>query len=319
MIRTDLELLKGAIDTHMHALPYIDETTFNIDIFEAAKLAAEAGMDAIVVKNHFGSSCAHAYLANKYAGGCRVIGGVTLNRAQGGFNAEAVKIASEFGAYEGVRPGLIVWMPERDALHGAKILGVPEEQWGAFLTPFKDANPEADLLPEVVDVLKAIAEYDMVLNCCHLSPEEGLSLMRHAKTYGVERMMLTHASGAQVGYNLEQKKQAAELGAYIEESIVAWLPVMGYYGFRVIDAYKDVIDHVREVGPEHFVFGTDCGHKQCPTPVEAMRQMIQLFLDEKFTEEEVRMMINTNPRKLLFGDGQGERKHAKIARMLETE
>ncbi len=297
--RVDLEILRGAVDTHAHANPYVNEDLFHLDVFELARLGGEYGMDAIVIKNHFGSSCAQAYLANKYAGGCRIIGGGVLNKAQGGFNAEAVKIASEFGVYNGVRPGLIVWMPERDSLHWAKVSGYPKEQWSRHLSPFKDANPEGDLLPEAKDVLKAIAECDMILNVNHLSPEEGLSILRHAKSYGITKTMLAHASGSQVGYNLEQEKQAAELGALIEECPVIWQPVMQYFGFPVVDCKKEVIDHIREVGPQHYAFGSDGGHRQGPSHVEALRQMIQLFLDDGFTEDEVRMMTSTNAKKLL--------------------
>ena len=62
--RVDLELLKGAVDMHVHAQPFVDESVFYVDVFDLAKAARDVGLDAIVVKNHYGWSSAQSYLPN---------------------------------------------------------------------------------------------------------------------------------------------------------------------------------------------------------------------------------------------------------------
>ena len=79
------QVMQGSVDTHVHAMPFINETTMSLDVFELSRSASEVGMSTVVVKPYFGSSCQIAYLANKYARGATVVGGVTLNFAAGGF------------------------------------------------------------------------------------------------------------------------------------------------------------------------------------------------------------------------------------------
>ena len=268
-------------------------------IFELARAGSEVGMRAIVVKNHMGSSCGEAYLANKYSGGCQIIGGVCLNRATGGFNPQAVTAAATFGSLNGVPPGRFVWMPERDALAHIKLFHVPEAKWHRYLSPFVEQKIKKGLIPEAREVCKRVAKEDMVLATGHLSPEESLALIPEAKDLGVKRFLITHASGSEVGFKLEHKKRAVELGALIEESVVLWMPVMQHLGFRVADAYKEIIADMKKIGAEHYCLSTDCGITECPPPVEAMREFIKLCMDAGFTDDEIKAMAGSNAARLI--------------------
>lgn len=291
-------MLAGSIDAHVHAMPFLNERTLRLDVFDLAQRAAVAGMGAVVVKNYFGSSCEMAYLANRHAGGCRVVGGVTLNKSAGGFNPEAVKVAAHLGTIDGVRPGRVVWMPERSSLHRAKLLGLPLDS-GRFLTPFRNGDVDAGLTPEAAEVLRVIAEEDMVLATSHLAPEEGLAIIELARAVGCRRFVITHASNTGVSYTLDQKRRAAALGAYIEEAAISWEPAMTVFHYAVADARADMFDAMREIGPEHFILASDCGFWLAPSPVEAMQVFVSLLLAVGFSEEEIRTMSTTNPRAVL--------------------
>jgi hypothetical protein len=297
--RKDQEFLRGAIDTHAHALPHLDEDMYMLDIFELARSGAEVGMRAMVVKNHMGYSCGEVYLANKYSGGCQLIGGVCLNRSVGGINPQAIDVAARFGSLNGVPSGRVVWMPERDSLYTAKLFNVAPDKLHWFLTPFVEANIESGLTPAAREVCKRIAREDMVLGTGHLSAAESIALIREAKDLGVKRFLVTHVSGSEIDFTLETKKQAVKLGAMLEESLVVWQPVMRHLGFTVGDAYDDVIADMKEIGAEHYCLSSDCGITECPPPAEAMREFIKLCMDADFTDDEIKAMAGGNAASLL--------------------
>ena len=56
---------------------------------------------------------------------------------------------------------------------------------------------------------------------------------------------------------------------------------------------------IREVGPEHFVLGTDYGIRAASTPVQGMRTLITTLLDYEFTPDEIRTMTAHNPARLI--------------------
>jgi hypothetical protein len=55
--------LRGAIDIHVHSDP--DNVPRSVDGLEAAKLAQQKGMRAIVLKNHYDPTAGLAFLARK--------------------------------------------------------------------------------------------------------------------------------------------------------------------------------------------------------------------------------------------------------------
>ena len=63
--------LKGAIDFHVHSSP--DSVPRSIDADDLARLAKESGMRGLVLKNHFESTAAIAYMVRKEVPGIEVI------------------------------------------------------------------------------------------------------------------------------------------------------------------------------------------------------------------------------------------------------
>jgi len=104
-VRLDVELLKGSCDLHDHTGPAMFERL--VDDFEAAKQAGDAGMKAIVLKDHHDDTSRRAYLTRKVVPGIEVFGSVVLNYWTGGLNPFAVDVA-----IKGPRSSLCPqWMP----------------------------------------------------------------------------------------------------------------------------------------------------------------------------------------------------------------
>src|ERR1041385_4988127 len=80
--------LNGVIDIHAHSDP--DSTARSIDAIDLAKLAKSRGMRGLVLKNHYESTAALAYIVRKEVPGIEIFGGIDLNLTVGGINPEAV-------------------------------------------------------------------------------------------------------------------------------------------------------------------------------------------------------------------------------------
>ena len=101
--------LRGAIDIHVHSFP--DSRPRSLDAIDAARMARDRGMRAIVLKNHYEWTSGLAYIVRKQVPGIEVFGGVDLNLPVGGINPAAVEyMAQTSGGW-----GRIVWMPTFDA------------------------------------------------------------------------------------------------------------------------------------------------------------------------------------------------------------
>ena len=101
--------LRGAVDLHIYTEP--DSLPRSIDALEAARLARDRGMRAIVLKHHYESTAGLAYLARKLYPGIEVFGGVDMDLTVGGLNPRAVEYMTQVtGGF-----GKFVWMPTNDA------------------------------------------------------------------------------------------------------------------------------------------------------------------------------------------------------------
>jgi len=179
--QSDLNL-KGAIDFHVHSSP--DSIPRSIDADDLARLAKENGMRGLVLKNHYESTAALAYMVRKEVPGIEIFGGITQDLAVGGINLEAVKRMTMMkGGW-----GRVVWLPTNDAEnHVKKAKGT-----GPFVRVSKDGR----LLPEVLALIDFIAQHhQLVLETGHVSAEEGLMVIHEAHQHGVTHIVVTHAMG----------------------------------------------------------------------------------------------------------------------------
>ncbi len=290
----DLELLKGAIDTHLHASPSIFPRL--MDSVEVAEAARAAGMRGLIIKHHHTPTMDRAYYVHRAVPEVEVYGGITLNYAVGGLNPFAVDAALKLGAK-------IVWMPSVDArnhsIHfgelgkfGSKLdYGRPrfyEEAKG--ITIFGD---DGSLDPRLEPILDSIVGADAALATSHLSVEESKALVDEALSRGVKRIVVTHVNFITAGLSIQDQRWMAERRAFLELCYNTLLPP---WSCASID---DVVAAIREVGPEHYIVSSDLGQVNNPPPPEGLRIYIRLLLDHGIEPHEVRTMVQENPERLL--------------------
>jgi len=271
--------LAGAIDIHVHTEP--DSRPRSVDGIEAAQQAKAHGMRALVLKNHYEYTSGLAYIVGKQVPGIEVFGGVDLNLTVGGMNPAAVEYMA---ATTGGR-GKLVWMSTFDAENQVK--------FSKENRPFVSVAKNGQLLQATKDVIAAIAKHNLVLATGHVSPEEGLMLVREAKRQGVQRIVITHAMNDPIRMSVPQMQEAAKLGAFIE-----------FVGGNITDAdgkarMDRFADAIKKVGPEFCILSSDLGQKGNPLPTDGFGAFIETMKAHGFTEVQIDRMARRNPATLL--------------------
>jgi len=271
--------LAGAIDIHVHSAP--DNTPRSVDAIDAAKLARAAGMRAIVLKNHYDPTAGLADIVRKEVPGIEVFGGIDLNLTVGGMNPAAVEHMTQVsGGW-----GRLVWMSTFDAEN--------QVRYSKESRPFVATSRNGELLPEVKQVIGVIAKHNLVLATGHVSPDEGLMLVREGKRQGVQRMVVTHAMNPPVLMDLAQMQEAARLGAFIE---FAGSTMANASAATRVDRFADAI---RKVGAEFCILSSDLGQEGNPVPPDGFAQFLSAMLAKGFSQQQIDQMAKANPARLL--------------------
>ncbi|OGO40452.1 MAG: hypothetical protein A2147_08785 [Chloroflexi bacterium RBG_16_57_8] len=279
------ELLRGAIDMHLHTGP--DVMPGRVDALEAAKQARQAGMRAIVIKNHSYPTTPLAMMAGQLVPEVAVFGSICLDYDIGGLNADAVEKNADMGAR-------VVWMPTFSSANSRpamRKLGLKLEGEG-----FSIVDARGRLVSEIDKILEIIKAHGMVLASGHVSPRESLALVKRARAAGIEKMVITHPSDAEFvvqAHTLEELQRLAGLGAFIEQTFVTMLPTEWSHppGPRV--------KAIKAIGVEHCIMSTDLGQFWNPTPAEGMRLFMATLLRNGVSAREIELMAKENPGRLL--------------------
>src|SRR5262249_37068515 len=145
-----------------------------------------------------------AYIVRKEVPGIELFGGISLDLTVGGVNPVAVEHMTRVkGGW-----GRVVWMPTFDAANQVK--------FDKANRPYASVSKNGKLLPEVNQVLSIIAKNKLTLETGHSSAQEDLMLVRAAKDMAITRIVVTHAMMPPIKMTVEQMKQAAAMGAYLE-------------------------------------------------------------------------------------------------------
>ena len=291
-----MEMLQGAVDSHVHCCPHINGRT--VTVFEAVREAAKAGLRGIGLMDVFANSAGLAALAMKELGdlGVEVFGGIILEPYVGGLSARVVETALDmgYGPFAGAR---YVSLPCHNTAFVARSEGRgPAYVESCLSIPAK--GPMPDPLGEIMD---RVAARDVVFNTGHLSGAETVRVVEAARGRGVERILVP-ASYVTVG----EAREIVRLGATIEFAFF----VMSHatqVGTTMIDAEKhrfppvtleSVVEKIRAVGPESVVLSSDSGSYILPPPVEALREWLLMIASEDFSAEDIRRMVADNPAHL---------------------
>lgn len=280
---THVDLLRGAVDLHIHTAPDIFPRC--VTAVTAAQAAKQAGMRAIVVKSHSTDTAARAEMASDIAQ-FPVYGAVVLNYSVGGLNEYAVLETARQG-------GRIVWMPTISARHfipraqSAPMLmrAIPSGVPGLVIS-----HDGVRIDPPVARILDLIAEHGLVLATGHLAPLESRMLVEEAVARGVRRIVVTHPHETFVGMSIDDVSHFAALGAFIE--------------FTDNSPLEERVKTIRAVGVAQCFVSTDGGTTERPSPVVRLTSYLNALLEAGFSEAEVRHMSASVPAYLLGLDGR---------------
>ncbi len=276
--------LDGVIDLHVHSAP--DSGPRSIDALQIARIARDAGMKAILLKNHYAPTAGLAFVVERAVPGIRVFGGVALNGSMGVNAAAVAHMAATTGGH-----GKVVWMPTFDSEHYHRV-DRPNPN-------FVPVSRRGKLLPEVLEVLDRIAEHGLVLATGHSSPEESLMLIREARKRGIDKILVTHPLPPPVSMPLELQKEAAGLGALLEYPVGTALAVYPSWKVSADEKFNAYVEAMRAVGPENVVLSSDLGQPMNPIHTDGLAGFIGKLLGAGFMQADIDKMTKSNPARLL--------------------
>ena len=284
--------VKNFIDLHMHIGPEILPRKFTVrKIIELEK----DKIRGMALKNHLYPTA--PLIKSEESGELLLIGSVTLNNYVGGLNPDVVYASAKIS-----KTPIIVWFPTINAdnfLNGSRYEIPPEWVGDGFKSRLsKDVrgirilDKEENLTKEGYAVLLSIKENNCILATGHISWQEAKKLVEGAVQLGIEKIIVTHPIYQLIGMPLDvQKELASKKGVYIEQN----------YAMYLIDKIpiEEIAMQIREVGPEKCIISSDMGQISSPSSSEAMGRFSDLLLEQGLTENEVRIMGEVNPRKLI--------------------
>jgi hypothetical protein len=228
----------------------------------------------------------------KVVPGIEIFGGIVLNNAVGGINPAAVEWMHRMSGGR----GKVVWLPTFDSDMHIKTLVDPK---GSGIV----VAPNGVVTPQLEEVLKIIARENLVLATGHIHAEEVMAVVRRAKELGVKNILITHALTNIPGLSMEQARQVAQMGAYIEYCYLqsmtgpdaqhAWMK----HWSKV--SLKDVAKVIGDIGAQHIVLSTDLGQHAMMTHPDGMEDMITGLLKEGVSQADIDLMVKNNPARLL--------------------
>ncbi len=292
--------LVGLIDFHVHSGP--DSFTRSTTDFEIARIARGRKMGALVLKNHFTMTADRAVLAERVTGQ-RCYGGIVLNRAVGGLNAEAIR---RMVTFTGDR-GKVVWLPTFDAANHVRRF----EEDRPSVAVVRNGKPVAAL----EEIFSLCAEHDLVLETGHSSASESLLLLAAARRAGVKKLVVTHAMADPVRMTVPQMKEAAKLGAKIE---CVWMTNLTGPTSHLVSmrhwkkvSTADYAKAIRAVGTDHFILSSDLGQYLNPIPTDGMKRFALELAAEGFSSRDILKMGRDTPAALL-GMKQAKRRPTRM-------
>lgn len=287
-------LLQGAVDLHCHSGPSVMPRYF--DHYEAMQEASEAGVRALLIKDHYYSATPVTVMLNKHFSHMKVtlLSGVPLNNQSGGLNLYAVEHGIALGAK-------LVWMPTFSSKNhiehhrNGATPGFPNSKKPMMApTPVHVVDDAGRLLPEVLPILDMIAEHDVVLSSGHLHISEIWPLFEAAQQRGVKRLICNHPTYV-IDATLADITRLAGMGVYIEHSMCMFAEASKFRMFEP-EALRAVIE---AAGVERTILGSDLGQLGNPRLVDGFLNVIEICLDLGYGEAAVRKMVSSNAATLV--------------------
>jgi len=289
-------LLQGAIELHAHAYPEFSlRMRGRVNDIQWAELARAAGMKAIVMKSQVFPTVERAQLVRKVVPGIEVFGGITLNHPMGGLNPVAVEVAAELG-------GKLIWMPTWGSKNDLSKSQFYLTRMKGFIKSLNSVVPGPEqgieimeagkLKPVVKEIVQIARDHRMAISSGHISVQESLVLVEECTKQGVP-FMLAHPFSRSVGASIEEQKEVAKRGGYVEHCFITAMPM-----HQRLELSK-IVEAIREVGPAQTVLTTDAIQTWNPPPPELMRMYVASLLYLRVEADLIAKMIKESPTKIL--------------------
>jgi len=291
--------MRGAVDMHCHAGPSLIPR--RIDGVDAAMQAAEAGLAAVLIKDHHVPTARDVMYIKKYVLKDTVpvdlFGGIALNHSVGGLNPHAVEAALHFGAR-------IVYLPtvssrsHRD--HHRK--AIASAHFPATVKPLLEAEPidlldEAGNLPPVLTlIMEQVRDADAILSTGHLSVGEILAVLRQARDMGLKRVVVNHPTFITEASEAEIREFVG-LGAMIEFSACMTDPRSKFFYIP----FAELSRLIRWIGLPSASIASDLGQHDTPPFVEGLMVVADGLLGAGMNMKELSILFKENPMRLLYG------------------
>ena len=280
----------GTIDLHVHSAP--DVFGRNMNDIDVAKVAKARGQRGLLLKNHVSETASRAALLMESVPGVEVWGGIVLNRAVGGINADAVEWLHRMSGGR----GKVVWLPTFDAEYHMKTF-VGKDASGLRVAV------NGNVTPEMEAVLKVMGRENLSLATGHVSAPEVMAVVRRARELGVKNILVTHALAEVPGLTLDQVKEVTGMGAFIEyvflndlmgpQAHMAWMR----HWRRV--SVPDLAKVVKEVGADYIIASSDLGQTGNPIHSDGMEAIVRGLLTAGISQGDVDKITKRNPARFL--------------------
>lgn len=282
------DILQNAVDPHVHSGPSIAPRA--IDHLDLAKVYSEAGLRAVVTKDHdySGVMCAKLIRAQNPDLKTKVYSGIVLNNVVGGLNPYAVE-------HTAAMDGRIVWLPTLAAENHLEWEKTSDWSHPAATQKIRPASGvslfENDKLrSELLDILDVIAATGLTLASGHIHVSETKVIFAEAKKRGVERLIFTHPEDI-VGASFDDVKEIAAMGAFVEHSLAFFVEGSKFKN-RTSDELRSFIDCVAS---DRTILCSDLGQTGTITPLEGLRCGVATCLALGYSDAQTHSMFGTNP------------------------
>jgi hypothetical protein len=294
--------VEDAIDIHCHA------HEGQQDALAVAKHASKNGMAGILFKTIVGRrrpTEAVRKVQEELNRSCDAEG-VRPVKCWAGYNvADRLEPPSPRAVREQLDAGVTgVWMPVAMHANTLSKVGGRKSWWDPAADPH-DLTPAlpweealkvghylldgaGQLKPEIREIIRMVADRGAALFFAHATHAEIFAMAEEVDKLRFRRAVVDHPFSPFVDLSIEEMKQLARAGIYMNFTYDELSPLLGVDPFRMYRA-------IRAVGVEHVTLSSDAGEPLFPNSVEAIR-LIRAFMSAfGLSDEELRTVSSTNP------------------------
>ncbi len=153
-------------------------------------------------------------------------------------------------------------------------------------------DSHGNLLPEIKDVIKLVADRGAVLSFGHVGRQEQRVVAEECQKLGYTKAFIDHPFSPFIALTVDEMREFAAAGVYLNFTYDEISPLLGTNP-------KEMIDTIAAVGPEHCLLSSDAGEPLFPDSVECMRLMRAYAEAFGLSSEQAFQMSTSNPAKLL--------------------